>query len=249
MSETSFVHQPLGKSSTSADGKLAFEIFERPDFSILSVKLRTGEKVFAEPGAMATMTPGVDLKSSFRGGFGRSMGRLFGGESLLVNTYTAEQDSEVTFAPGPAGDMVHYRLRGGNLMLQRGAFVAHSEGVEITGKWQGAKGFFSGQGLVLLKASGDGDLFFNAYGAILEIDVVDGLVVDTGYVVAFEDTLGYKVSVMKGLRPGSKIKSFLFGGEGLVVDFEGRGKVWVQTRDVGPFLRWVTPYRPQKSRD
>ena len=84
--------------------------------------------------------------------------------------------------------------------------------------------------------------------AILEVDVIDGFVVDTGYVVAFEDTLTYKVSVLPGLRPGSKIKTFLFGGEGLVVDFAGRGKVWIQTRDVGPFLRWANPFRPQKSR-
>ena len=101
----------------------------------------------------------------------------------------------------------------------------------------------------MLNATGDGDIFFNSYGAILELDASEGLVVDTGYIVAFEDTLDYDVSVMPGLRPGARIKTFLFGGEGLVCRFSGRGKVWVQTREVGAFVRWVHPFRPVKQRN
>ncbi|WP_375773770.1 TIGR00266 family protein [Archangium gephyra] len=217
----------------------------RPDFAILGVKLAPGQKVLAEPSAMATMDTTIELKAGTRGGLGKSFGRLLGGESFIVNTFTAQSGpGEVTLAPGTPGDVVHYRLSGNSLMLQRGSFLAHSEGIDITGKWQGARGFFSGEGLVLLKAEGSGDLWFNSYGAILEIDVTQGFVVDTGYIVAFEDTLQYKVTVMPGLRPGSKVKSFLFGGEGLVCRFSGRGKVWVQTRTAAPFLRWIHPYRP-----
>jgi uncharacterized protein (TIGR00266 family) len=228
-----------------AHAGLRFDIQHRPDFAILGVKLAPGQKVLAEPSAMATMDPTIELKAGTRGGFGKSLGRLLGGESFIVNTFTAKAGAgEVLLAPGTPGDVVHYRLSGNSLMLQRGSFLAHSDGVDITGKWQGARGFFSGEGLVLLKAEGSGDLFFNSYGAILEIDVTQGFVVDTGYVVAFEDTLQYNVSVMPGLRPGSKVKSFLFGGEGLVCRFSGRGKVWVQTRTAAPFLRWVHPFRP-----
>ena len=79
--------------------------------------------------------------------------------------------------------------------------MLHSDGVEVTGKWQGAKGFFGGEGLVLLKASGEGDIFFNSYGAILSVDVTDEYIVDTGYIVAFEDTLNYNISVPPA-RPG-----------------------------------------------
>ena len=89
--------------------------------------------------------------------------------------------------------------------------MLHSEGVEVSGSWQGAKGFFSGEGLILLKATGRGDVFFNSYGAILQIDVTDQFIVDTGYIVAFEDTLQYRITVLPGLRMGGKIKSFFFG--------------------------------------
>jgi uncharacterized protein (TIGR00266 family) len=225
---------------------LAFDVFQRPDFAMLRVQLAQGQKMFAEPAAMATMDPAISLKAGLKGGVLGSMGRMFAGESLIVNTFSADQGAgEVLFAPGAAGDILHYKLTGGRLFLQRGAYLANSDGVEMTAKWEGAKGFFSGQGLVLLAASGAGDVFFNAYGAVLQMDVSDELIVDTGYVVAFEDTLRYQVSVLPGLGI-SKAKAFFFGGEGLVVRFSGQGRVWVQTRTINPFLTFVYPYRPQR---
>lgn len=227
-----------------------YEISQRPDFAIVKVFLPDGNQIFAEPSAMASMTPNTKLKAGFKGGIRQTLGRAFGGESLIINTFTAEDgDAEISFAPGIPGDTTHYRLDGGSLMLQRGAYMLNSEGVEVTGKWQGAKGFFSGEGLVLLKASGEGDLFFNSYGAILEIDVTDSYIVDTGYVVAFEDTLDYQVTVLPGLRSGGKLKTFFFGGEGLVCQFSGQGRVWIQTRHVQSFLSWVNGFRPVKSKN
>ncbi|MBD90743.1 MAG: TIGR00266 family protein [Deltaproteobacteria bacterium] len=232
---------------TRVDGGLEHAITHRPDFAMLRVQLAQGEKVLAEPSAMATMDPSIELQAGLKGGLLKSIGRAFGGESMIVNTFTAKDgDGEVVFAPGPMGDMQHVRLRGDRVLLQRGAYVASSEGIEIDGKWEGFRGFFSGEGMVLLQARGEGDLWFNTYGAMLEIDVRDGYYVDTGYIVAFEDTLQYEVTVLPGLSIGSKIKSFLFGGEGLVCRFSGEGKLWVQTRTVNPFLQWVYPYRPQQ---
>ncbi|MFN4904832.1 MAG: TIGR00266 family protein, partial [Planctomycetota bacterium] len=133
---------------------LQYEIQLRPDFSLLKVSLEQGQKVYAEPSAMAAMSPNLKLKAGFKGGALKSLGRLMGGESMIVNTFSAENGpGEVLFAPGHLGDTQHYRLTGGALYLQRGAYMANSEGVEISGKWQGAKGFFSGEGLVLLKAT------------------------------------------------------------------------------------------------
>ncbi len=230
---------------------LHFQITERPDFALLAVRLEQGEQVFAEPSAMVTMDPSVHLKAGFKGGFGKTIGRALGGESLIINTYTAKDGpGEVTFAPGTIGDTLHYRLSGNTLYLQRGAFVAHGAGVDVSGSWQGARGFFSGEGLVLLKATGEGDIFFNTYGACLEIDVAGEYFVDSGYIVAFEDTLSYNVTVLPGLSTGQKVKSFFFGGEGLVCRFSGQGRVWVQTRAVNPFLNWVNPFRRvEKSKD
>jgi len=227
---------------------LSHEIMHRPDFATVSVKLEQGQQIFVEPSAMATMAPTLELKAGLKGGVLKSIGRALGGESLIVSTFTARDGAgELTLAPGPAGDVVHYALRDQRLFLQRGAFLAHGPGVSVDASWQGAKGFFSGQGLVLLQASGSGDLFFNSYGAILEIDVTDSFYVDTGYIVAFEETLQYQVTTLPGLGVGSKVKSFLFGGEGLVCRFSGRGRVWVQTRAPHPFLRWVHPFRPVQS--
>ncbi len=226
-----------------------YEISQRPDFAMVTVKLPAGKQIFAEPSAMMSMTPSVELKAGFKGGLGKTLGRALGGESLIINTFTAKDNGgEVAFAPGTAGDVVAYPLTGGSLFLQRGAFILHSEGVELTGKWQGAKGFFSGEGLVLLKASGTGDISFNSYGAILPIDVTDEYYVDTGYIVAFEETLNYKVTVLPGLRGGSKLKSLFFGGEGLVCQFTGQGRVWIQTRHVHSFLSWVNPFRPTQKK-
>lgn len=233
---------------------LQFSIEERPDFPLLRVRLQAKQQVFAEPSAMVTMDPEIGLKAGFRaGGFGKSMGRLFGGESMLVSTYTAQDGpGEVTFAAGGLGDIFHYPLDGaGALMLQRGAYLANGPGVELDAKWEGVRGFLGGTGMVMLRASGRGDVFFNAYGAILPMDMDGETYVDTGYIVAFEDTLTYRITTMPGLRPGTgqKLKTFFLGGEGLVCRLSGRGRVWVQTRQVGSFLSWIYPYRPAPRRN
>lgn len=230
-----------------SSANFAYEISQRPDFSLVTLRMEQGQKVYSEPSAMAAMTPTIKLKAGFKGGFGKTLGRAFGGESLIINTLEAATGpGEASFAPGIQGDVAHYSLQNNSFYLQRGAFLLHSEGVELTGKWQGAKGFFSGEGLVLLKASGTGDLFFNSYGAILAIDVTDQYYVDTGYVVAFEDSLQYRVTVLPGLRAGGKVKSFFFGGEGFVCQFTGQGRVWIQTRHPKSFISWVHPFRPAK---
>ena len=245
---TSDGNQNSSEILTGSTPNFDYEISQRPDFALVTINLQEGQKVFAESSAMASMTPTVTLKAGFKGGLGKTIGRALGGESMIINTFTADNGSgEVTFAAGATGDAAHYSLTGNTLMLQRGAFMLHSDGVEVTGKWQGAKGFFGGEGLVLLKASGEGDIFFNSYGAILSVDVTDEYIVDTGYIVAFEDTLNYNISVLPGLRGGSKLKQLFFGGEGLVCRFSGQGRVWIQTRHVQSFLSWANPFRLSKS--
>jgi uncharacterized protein (TIGR00266 family) len=234
---------------TGTTENLGYEISQRPDFSMVTVNLPPGGKILAEPSVMMSMSPNINMVAGFRGGLGRTLGKMLGGESMITNTFTAEgSGGEVLFASGAAGDVMYQRLNNQTMYLQRGAYMLCTDGIDLTGKWQGAKGFFSGEGLVLLKASGTGDLFFNSYGAIMEIDVQDQFIVDTGYIVAFEESLQYNISVLPGLRAGGKIKSFFFGGEGLVARFSGSGKVWVQTRQVTSFLSWVHPFRPVKDR-
>ena len=232
---------------------LDFSINHSPEFPLLELRLAAGQQVFAEPSAMVTMSPSLDMSAGIKGGLIKGLGRALGGESLIVNTFTAKAGrAELALAPGGLGDVMHYNVgaTGTGLMLQSGAFLAHGQGVSISGKWGGARGFFSGNGLVMLRASGSGDLFFNGFGAVLPIDVDGGYIVDTGYVLAFEETLNYEVTTMPGLRLGGlgTLKTFFLGGEGLVCRFSGRGKLWVQTRQVGSYLGWVYPFRPAKDR-
>ena len=105
--------------------QLDFEISQRPDFAIVTVRMQPGEKVYSEPAAMASMTPSLKMKAGIKGGWKKALGRMFAGESLIVNTFSAETaPGEVLFAPGIPGDMMHYELDNNSLYLQRGAFLA-----------------------------------------------------------------------------------------------------------------------------
>jgi uncharacterized protein (TIGR00266 family) len=132
--------------------------------------------------------------------------------------------------------VAHRQLDGDRLVLTGGAFLACTEDVELRTRFGGLKSFFSGEGAFLLDAGGRGDLFFNTYGALVE-EVIDGeLTVDTGHVVAWEPSLDYSIGGMGGL------KQTLFSGEGLVMAFRGRGRVWLQTRTLGQTAGWLVPY-------
>ena len=94
----------------------------------------------------------------------------------------------------------------------------------------------------LIKCSGKGDLWFNSYGGIIPIDVEGDYVVDTGHIVAFTEGLTYTINRIGGY------KSLFFSGEGLVCKFNGKGRVWIQTRKITPFISWIHPFRPVKNK-
>jgi len=216
-----------------------FEIQGQPDYSFLTVQIPQGQTLKVEASSMATMDTTIKMKTKFKGG----LGRFLTGESMFINEFTAEAGpGEIGIAPGPPGDLVHQRLKNTTIYLQNSAFVASGMGVIIETKWQGlVKGFFSGESLFLIKCSGEGDLFFNTYGAIIEVDVAGGYVVDTGHIVAFTEGLDYRISKVGGY------KSLFFSGEGFVCRFTGEGKVWVQTRQLPAFAGWIWPFRPSSN--
>lgn len=218
--------------------EFSYRIESRPDFAFLSVQIPSGRTIKVEASAMASMSSNVSMKTKFKGG----VSRFLTGESIFINEFTAEGGpGEISIAPGPAGDVEHLSLNGNTVYLQNSAFVAAGTGVNVESKWQGlVKGFFSGESLFLIRCSGDGDLWFNTYGAIVEIDVREGYVVDTGFIVAFTDGLSYDVERVGGY------KSLFFSGEGLVCRFRGDGKVWIQTRQVPAFSSWINPFRRTK---
>lgn len=217
---------------------LKFRIDGSPDFGFVTVDLPCGQMLKVEASAMATMDTNLVMKTKMKGG----ISRMLSGENLFINEFTAENGpGEIGIAPATPGDLIHRYMRGETLYLQSGAFVASTPGINIETKWQGfTKGFFSGESLFLIRASGEGDLWLNSYGAIIEIDVKDGYVVDTGNIVAFTEGLEYSISKVGGY------KSLFFSGEGFVCRFKGEGKLWIQTRSVGAFASWAKQYRPAK---
>ncbi len=220
--------------------KFNFNIDCRPDYSLLTVNIPSGKTIKVEASAMAAMDTNLKMKTKIKGG----LRRLVAGENIFMNEFTANNgDAEIKIAPASVGDMEHVHLDNNTIFLQSSAFVASAPDVNLDFKWQGFKGFFSGEGLFLVKCSGQGDLWFNSYGGIIEIDVNEGYVVDTGHIVAFTEGLEYSVTTVAGL------KSTFFSGEGLVCKFSGNGKVWIQTKKIPPFAHWIHPFRPQKKKN
>ncbi|MEM7309180.1 MAG: TIGR00266 family protein [Planctomycetota bacterium] len=216
-----------------------YEIVARPSYSMLRVDLTPGDKLVTESKAMAWMDTNVRAQTSTRGGVLSGLKRkLLTGESFFQNTYEAEGGpGSITLAPGSAGDVVAMPLDG-ELYLEKGAFLASTEGVKCDAKFGGLRGFFN-EGLFVLRCSGSGTLFFNAYGEIQEVDVDGQYTVDNGYAVAWEPHLDYR------LTKARKIRSFLFSDQ-ILLRFSGRGKVWVQSRSAAPLANWIHQFRPVK---
>lgn len=211
----------------------------KPDYGFVTIKMPQGKKLKVEAAAMATMDTNIEMKTKFKGG----LSRFLTGESIFINEFTAQNGvGEIQIAPACPGDVEHVFLNNNTIYLQNTAFLASSYNVNVESKFQGlTRGFFSGESFFLIKCSGYGDLWFNSFGGIIEIDVNDGYIVDTGHIVAFTEGLEYSISKIGGY------KSLFFSGEGLVCRFKGQGKVWIQTRKISPFIHWVNPFRPAKS--
>lgn len=230
--------------------EIAYRIEHNPAYASLVLQLQANQTVIVESGAMAAMDSCMQMKSKMKGGLMKGVGRMLGGESLFLSEFTAEgRSGELYLSPGVPGDIQHYHLDGRcSLMIQSSGFVASSPSVNIDTQFQGFKGFFSGESLFLIKASGIGDLWFSSYGAIIEIPLEGNYVVDTGYIVAFEDTLTYNVEMMGGLS-WKNLKTGILGGEGLVCRFSGKGRLWIQARNLYPLINFLYPFRPLKSSD
>ncbi len=211
----------------------------KPDYGYVTVTIPANQKLKVEAAAMATMDTNIEMKTKLKGGFSR----LLTGENIFLNEFTARNGAgQIQLAPACPGDVDHVYLQNEAIFLQNTAFLASSESIQVETKFQGLmRGFFSGESLFLIKCSGTGDLWFNSYGGIIPVDVQDGYVVDTGHIVAFTEGLEYDISTIGGY------KSLFFSGEGLVCRFRGKGKVWIQTRKIMPFVGWVNPFRPKKN--
>ena len=217
------------------------EISSGPAFAFGEVTLPPGGAVRVEAGAMAMTRGDVDIATSTQGGFMKGLRRSLGGESFFVNDFSSKSGGLVGVAAALPGDMVLAGLDGSqDVLVQSGSWIASDPSVDVDAKWGGGKTFFSGEGLVLLRCGGRGDMLMSSYGAIRFTTLAPGetITLDTGHVVAFDAAVQYKV------RKAGSWKSTLLGGEGLVTDFTGPGRVWLQTRSSSDLIGWITSRLP-----
>jgi uncharacterized protein (TIGR00266 family) len=217
------------------------DINSGPAFAYGEITLPPGGKVRVEAGAMAMTRGDVQMTTSTQGGFMKGLKRTLGGESFFVNDFSSTTGGLVGVAAALPGDMAEVTLDGTHaLMVQSGSWIASDASIDVDSKWGGGKTFFSGEGLILLRCTGQGELLMSAYGAIRAMSLAQGevLTLDTGHVVAFDDTVTYAV------RKAGSWKSTILGAEGLVTDFTGPGRVWMQTRSSSDLVAWIQSKMP-----
>ncbi|MFT5085217.1 MAG: hypothetical protein ACI9Y1_003275 [Lentisphaeria bacterium] len=207
-------------------------------FAYIDVGLEPGECIISESDAMSSMDPALDLTASFNGGLFKGLLKKFlGGESLFVSRYTnnTETTRMLTLVQTTPGEVRKVSLDSESLYLQPGAFLACTEGVSLDLSWAGFVSWISREGLFRLKVSGRGDVFYGAYGALLEREIDGEYIVDSSHLVAYEPTISLKLQLAGGMF------SSFFGGEGLVIRVEGKGKIVVQTRSIKGLAGWLNP--------
>jgi uncharacterized protein (TIGR00266 family) len=214
------------------------EVASNPDFGHLVITLDPGQSIICESGAMAAMDSDLDMDTKMMGGFLPALWRkMVAGESLLSGVYTSKrQGSRLWLSPPIPGAVVDYKMDGKTLLLTSGSFLACESGIKLGTKFGGLRAMFSGEGMFFIEASGSGRLWFNSYGSIIEKEVDGEFIVDTGHVVAWEPSLNWTITGMGNLF------STLFSGEGLVIKFSGRGKIWLQSRSLSGLAGWLAGY-------
>ncbi|NMN98271.1 TIGR00266 family protein [Antrihabitans stalactiti] len=220
------------------------EISCGPAFAFAEIAVPPGGSVRVEAGAMAMMRGDVSTTTSTSGGFLKGLRRSLGGASFFVNDFTSQRGGLVGVAGTLPGDLVQTSVAGGTaLLVQSGCWLASDPTVDVDSKWGGSKGLFSGAGLVLLRCSGNGDILLSSYGAIRSFTLAPGepITLESGHVVAFDESVQYRI------RKAGGWKSTILGGGGIVTEFTGPGRVWMQTRSATDLVDWLRSRLPSNS--
>lgn len=196
----------------------------------VDIYLQAGESVYTESGGMAWMRGDLEMKTNTKGGLMAGLGRALAGESLFMTTYLCRSSAGmVVFAPEAPGKVVAIDLAAGqSLICQKDAFMCAESSVKLEMHFRrklGA-GFFGGEGFILQKVTGPGTVFLEIPGEVREYDLRPGesMQVDPGHLAVFEPTVGYDITMVKGLR------NIFLSGEGLfLAKMTGPGKIWLQS--------------------
>lgn len=229
---------------------MRIDLESKPSFAMAVVTLDQGETIVAEAGSMVGMSAGLTVDTKFSGtGSGfldwvqavvvGLLRRFLAGESMFVNHYTADRaGAHVMLAPSMTGDIVHLDVGNGPITVQGTSFLAAAPTVTMDLVWGGWSMLFSGEGAFFLRCDGSGELLVNSYGAIDKIEIDGSYVIDSGHVVAFAGDLKYTI------RRAGGWKTTLLSGEGLVLEFQGKGTVWTQSRNLGAMVSWIRRLLP-----
>ena len=204
--------------------------------------------MITERGSMSWMSPNMKMETTTGGGIGKAIGRMFAGEALFQNRYTAQGGNGlIAFASSFPGQIKAYEIGPGReIIVQKSGFLAAEAGVELSVFFQkklGA-GFFGGEGFIMQRLSGRGTAFLEFDGHVVDYELQPGqqIVVDTGYLAAMEGTCSIEVRTVPGL------KNMVFGGEGLFnTVVTGPGRVWLQTMPISNVAQLILSFMPPKS--
>ncbi len=217
---------------------MKYSVRYKPAFAAIFITLNSGESITAEAGAMTSMDGQLTIKTEFSGGFFPALLKKFlGGESLFVNTFSnqTQQPLNLVLTQSTIGDIIGVRLEGRDLCFQPGAYICHTSGTKLGVRWAGLKSWFSGEGLFKLQASGNGMVFFGAYGGITQKRINGEFIVDTGHLVAYEPGIQMNIGLAGGLV-GS-----VTSGEGFINRLTGTGDIYLQSRSVDGLVRYLRP--------
>lgn len=208
-------------------------------------QLEPGEKMITEGGGMSWMSPNMLMETTSNGGIGSMIGRMFSGEKAFQNVYTAQGgEGMIAFASCFPGSIRAFEIAPGQeMIIQKSAFLAGEVGIEMSvffNKKLGT-GFFGGEGFIMQRISGQGTVFAEFDGHVVEYELAPGqqIVVDTGHLAAMT------ASCQMDIRSVPGVKNMLFGGEGIFnTIITGPGRVWLQTMPISNVAGVLRPYMP-----
>ncbi len=226
----------------------SYEIVSRPSYSALKMNLKKGQEIHAESGAILALGSEPEVSGDMKGGLWSALKRtVLTSESFFVTTIKATKDNtEVYLAPRSTGDVESIPLGGRRYIVQGGSFLASSSDVQTDSHFSGWKGFLSGEGIFMISAEGQGDIFVSSFGGILkkELQAGEKFIVDNGHIVAFPADMQYDIRKM-----GNGIVDSVTSGEGLACEFTGPGTIYMQTRNLRTFAEQLNPFlrAPERS--
>jgi len=226
-------------------------IKHQPVFGLLEVQLAPGEVIVAEAGAMVARAPHVEMDVRLNaptnaGFFGKLKAfvialirKVVAGETFFVNHFSSPHGGWVWLAPALSGAIRHIVLQGQTMLFSAGAFLASTGGVAMRPRFGGCRSLLAKEGAFFLETSGSGEIWITSYGAVEEVYCNGSYVIDTGHIVGFDASLNYKLKA-----PGGGLVGMLGSGEGLVCEFQGQGRILVQSRNLGALVNWLIPMLP-----